>query len=929
MSSYFKAAKFVDSDEEEEERSEEEVSEEEEVQTKKKGGFFGKSKLVESEEEDEDEEEDEEEEAEQKEKENEAQTAQAEQEDKRKKWFLDGSDEEEESDYSDDEWLSSDEGSVASSVRAEVKSHRLKYLDELREVTEKIQDSIMDNNWKAVSDDFSEVGKVIEKLQKLDEYKGKKKVPNLYIRFLVYLDDKLEEAKSKKDDIKTADSKLITTFHREVKKTIKNYEDLMTACKAEPEAFQDTEDEAEEVPVDKKPQKKPTVPLTDVQKLMADLTSGTIEEKIAEIGRGKGYKGTNPKESLLQLKILLAHTPEVKTRIQLLLLIVLTHFDLPKGNSNYLSFDAWKNACLGLIRLIKLIEDHPELQVVESIDTLLGESAPSNNATSSEANQVHIKGNIASILERLYDEFITSLQYTDPHTQDYVKRLRDEYLLIEAAERVYSFYLKRNNKRNLARAAFKLFEHLYYRKQDDHEKILAAQRANALKALEEAHANWVEEEKQMLSESVTPTVDPFKVDSPDVIEANLPKVLSNLAIIIYEHGTDHAKIRTLLMQIYHRAVYGKFFEARNLLVTSKLQDNIHHYEIPTQILFNRAIAQIGICAFKNGLIQESHAALLELYGSQKQKELLAQGLTSSRYQQPATLQKKEQLEKIERSRLIPYHQHISIDLIEGVHLMCALLLEVPNMAMQSFSNVKPKVINKAFRRVLETFSRQHYVGPPENTKEHIYAAYNALSSGEWEEAFNILLCLEDIWSLIPDNESVKEMLKKKVKVAALKAYIFKYSRHYETISVQSLSTMFDLPKPTVYSIVNKMIIAEEFYAGLDQTNDTIVIYHSEPTPLQYLALQLTDKISALVEYNDKLYDAKQSNTAYVVMTDHKQQKRSKQKTTNKQGQGNQKGPRNTSGGNKGPNQKREKNTKHHKDKQQQQASSTPVTASVQ
>ncbi|EFC47295.1 eukaryotic translation initiation factor 3 [Naegleria gruberi] len=915
MSSYFRAANFVDSDEEED-RSEEEVSEEEitdseeEEESTKKKGFFNKAKMVDSDDEEgSDEESDEEDKETKKPAKEEPKSAQSELDDKRKKWFLENSDEEEESDYSDDEWVSEEE--EEEEERAEVKSHREKYLDELREITEKVQDSIMDNNWKVVSDDIVEVGKVLEKIQKLDEYKGKKKVPNLYVRFLVYLEDRLEEAKDKKADLKTNDAKLLTTLYSKIKKANKPYEELMKACKTEPETYQDTEDEAEPVVKVKQP-KTSSVPLNDIQRLMADLTSGTIEEKIAEIGRVKGYKGTNPKESLLQLKILLAHSHEPKTRIQLLLLIVLTNFDLPKGTNNYLSIDTWKNACFGLIRLVKLIEDHPELVIVESVDQTLGESLPEGETSEpNKAGQVVIKGNIASILERLYDEFITSLQYTDPHTQDYAKRLKDEYLLIEAGERVYTFYSKRNNKRNLARVAFKLFEHLYYRKQEDHDNLLSAQRTNALKSLEEAKENWIAEEKLMVSTEVTPTVDPFVIDSPDVIEPNLTKVLSHLSTIIYENGTEHSKIRTLLMHIYHRAVYGKFFEARNLLVTSKLQDTINHFDIPTQILFNRVIAQIGICAFKNGLIQESHSALLELYSSQKQKELLAQGLSSNRFQpQTGTVQKKEQNEKIERSRLIPYHQHISVDLIEGIHLICALLLEVPNMAMHSFSNVKPKVINKAFRRVLENFSRQHYVGQPENTKERINSAFHLLSSGAWEEAYKTLLALEDIWSLIPDNEPVKEMLKKKVKVAALKAYIFKYSRHYETFSVDLMAKMFDLPSPSVHSIVNKMIISEEFYAAFDQTNNTIVVYHSAPTPLQYLALQLSDKISSLVEYNEKLYEAKQSNTAYVVMTDHKQAKRSKQKNS-KQNQ-NQKGNRTNNNNN---NNKHNNQRKHNQKKE--------------
>merc|ERR1719401_1733545 len=86
--------------------------------------------------------------------------------------------------------------------------------------------------------------------------------------------------------------------------------------------------------------------------------------------------------------------------------------------------------------------------------------------------------------------------------------------------------------------------------------------------------------------------------------------------------------RATLCQVYHLALHDHFDAARNLIHLGSLHEQaMDSGDVHIQILYNRAIAQMGLCAFRLGKIAEAHSFLMDVCMHNKARELLAQGLS--------------------------------------------------------------------------------------------------------------------------------------------------------------------------------------------------------------------------------------------------------------------------------------------------------------
>ncbi|KAI9313852.1 eukaryotic translation initiation factor 3 subunit 8 N-terminus-domain-containing protein [Dichotomocladium elegans] len=693
-----------------------------------------------------------------------------------------------------------------------------------------IENGQKNNDWNLISSEFD---KLTNQVNRLTSGFDAQPLPKFYIKVIADIEEALVEAgqKEKGPKKKTSSAKGLNLMKQKIKKITKQYEEKLQEYKKDPEAFmEEEEEEPAPSPVRSKEigksvsfaaaatSEKEDDGFTTVGKTGRAVVSAAkvnVFEKLAEVLSNRGKKNTDRDEQIAILENLLDCAASPFQEILVLLTLIPSRFDINFSMVDHMQISVWKKVEKEINQLLEILETTgSSFMISEDAEEL---DHDNKDVVPKEGETVKIRGSVVSLVERLDDEFTKSLQSIDPHTTDYIDRLRDEPALYTVLVRTQSYLEKHNMRSVLPRIIIRRLEHLYYKP----EQVIQS------------------------TEKIARTMLPKYIKS-DIITAEEPQqLIHQLCAYLYKQDTSVLRTRAMLCHIYHYALHKHFHTARDMLLMSHLQESIHQADISTQILYNRTVVQIGLCAFRDGLIKEAHACLQEIQGTGRAKELLAQGFQAQRYGQQST----PELEQLERQRQLPFHMHINLELLECVFLTCSMLLEIPAQAQAGPNN--KRAISRPFRRLLDYNERQAFAGPPENTRDHIMSAAKALASGEWERARDFILAIK-IWNLMPDAEVIKNMLVQKIQEEGLRTYLFTYASYYTTVSLAQLGTMFGLPVSRVSAIVSKMIWNEELAASLDQVSQSVILHWVEPSRLQVLALQFAEKTANLVDQNERL-----------------------------------------------------------------------------
>lgn len=544
-----------------------------------------------------------------------------------------------------------------------------------------------------------------------------------------------------------------------------------------------------------------------------EITVPVAVKKLNDIIMVRGRRSTNRHEQVDLLRELRDvcenNNLGITLRIRITFDMVMAYLDYNNKILDCIKPEPWEEVLLLIEELLTALRANSHILVSDEV------TRENENFTDEEAG-LRIHANPVSIVEKIHREYIKILQVADAHSTEYVASLRQEARFINIIKQLKSYVENVDKRKQKICATYLLqIEYIYYKY--DYKSM---------------------DEKNDCEEYEDST-----------------KVMKTLCEYIYKYDdSDRIRTRAILHHIYHHCIHDRWYEARDLMLMSHLQESIHYADVVLQVCYNRTMVQLGLCAFRKGLMKEAHHALVDIQSTSRAKELLAQGLLMQRQGERILPDQ----EKLEKQRQIPFHMHVNLEQLECVYLVSAMLLEIPYVAAHEF-DARRRMISKQFHHQLRVSERQSLLGPADNMREHIVAATKALKMGDYTKCFSLVVndkMKSKVWNLFHKRDKVIEMLQQKIKEASLCTYLFTYSQFYDNLSLNWLSTRFELDKAACHRVISKLIINEELAASWDEPSSSLVLHKTDPTRLQNMVCQLSEKLQSMVDMNERILEAR-------------------------------------------------------------------------
>lgn len=195
-----------------------------------------------------------------------------------------------------------------------------------------------------------------------------------------------------------------------------------------------------------------------------NITLDNLFKKLREVVEARGRKSTDKASQVRILNKMLTVSVSAHQKIKVLLVLIPSLFDYNPSMASHLAIETWKEAAKHLDHLFTLAFENEHIVIAESLPE--DEDEQANEALAKEGKVVKVLGSCVALVDRLDDEFYRSLQNIDPHTSEYIERLRDEPVLYGLMIRAQAYADKEVSgvsEELRSSMALRRLEHVYYK----------------------------------------------------------------------------------------------------------------------------------------------------------------------------------------------------------------------------------------------------------------------------------------------------------------------------------------------------------------------------------------------------------------------------------------------------------------------------------
>ena len=371
-----------------------------------------------------------------------------------------------------------------------------------------------------------------------------------------------------------------------------------------------------------------------------DLTPANITKKITDISINRAQMPEiELKTSIKTLEYILENEKDELKQLELLIVLINLRNELKENV--YMERDMWLNTILNLNSFLVIIDKNPEVLDNKILNYLQGDEK--------KYSYTDLQLIFTSNVQSADFEWNTAVRLLEQSNYEYDCRLRDEINLLKLIVDSISYFKKEENMKIVSSLSFKFLEHIYHHSQDMITKI--------------------------------------RERVPDFpVPENTQEFIRELSSNVYKApANEKYVIKTALYEAYNYAINDEYIKAKDQMLMYKIPENTNMGEGTILMVYNRALVQLGICAFRRGMIIEAKLILDDICTQLKVKELLGQTM-------PKTSARED------KRKQIPYHLHISFETVESVYLICVMLLEVP-FIVAGEKEMEKRNVNKLFQRL--------------------------------------------------------------------------------------------------------------------------------------------------------------------------------------------------------------------------------------